>query len=216
MNVFVLKLIALITMIIDHYGAIFHHNEITFRIIGRIAFPIYAFLIVEGFIHTSDIKKYAKRLLIFAFLSEIPFDYAIFGEINFAHQNIFFELFIGIVALYYIEKKEILSQQISIIFIAGLISTLLMFDYNLLGIIYICTFYLTKDLSKNKRFSFVLVTIFISNLLISSSLQQYSLISILFLYLYNNEIGPKNKVIQFLFYLSYPLHLIIFAIMRFY
>jgi hypothetical protein len=75
-----LKIVALSTMIIDHYGAIFQNDIIIFRIIGRLAFPIYCFLLVEGYYHTSNVKKYAARLLVFAFISEIPFDLAFFGE----------------------------------------------------------------------------------------------------------------------------------------
>ena len=95
MSSLVLKITALITMIIDHYGAIFQGNIIIYRIIGRLAFPIYCFLLVEGYTHTSNIKKYASRLIAFAIISEIPFDLAFFGKIGFEHQNIFFTLFIG-------------------------------------------------------------------------------------------------------------------------
>ncbi|MFA7532979.1 MAG: TraX family protein, partial [Tissierellaceae bacterium] len=92
MNVFILKLIALTSMIIDHYGAIFHGDVILYRIIGRLAFPIYAFLLVEGYFHTRNVKKYGLRLFIFALISEIPFDYAFYGGLSFVHQNIFFTL----------------------------------------------------------------------------------------------------------------------------
>jgi hypothetical protein len=92
MSVLVLKTLALFTMVIDHYGAIFQSDIIIYRIIGRLAFPIYCFLLVEGYFHTSNIKKYAARLLIFAFISEIPFDLAFFGHVGFEHQNIFFTL----------------------------------------------------------------------------------------------------------------------------
>ena len=100
MNIFILKVLALITMIIDHYGAIFQNDIITFRIIGRLAFPIYCFLLVEGYLHTSDVKQYAKRLLLFALISEMPFDLAFYNKLGFTHQNIFFTLFLFICELF--------------------------------------------------------------------------------------------------------------------
>ena len=131
MSSLVLKITALITMIIDHYGAIFQGNIIIYRIIGRLAFPIYCFLLVEGYTHTSNIKKYASRLIAFAIISEIPFDLAFFGKIGFEHQNIFFTLFIGLAAIYFIDNKEgkYSTNSAFIIIAASVIATLLRTDY---------------------------------------------------------------------------------------
>ena len=77
MTSFVLKIIAMITMIIDHSGDVFnpllHEKSLIFNAVGRIAFPLFAFMVVEGYTHTSNIKKYLLRLFIFALISEIPF-----------------------------------------------------------------------------------------------------------------------------------------------
>ena len=133
-----LKIIAIITMFIDHVGAalfeqyiygylevngpdaakaaitsklpwfwadwmgnmdVMSNIDMTLRMIGRIAFPIFCFLLVEGFLHTHNMKKYLTRLIIFAFISDVPFDLAFFGEIGLRHQNVFFTLAIGILAL---------------------------------------------------------------------------------------------------------------------
>lgn len=110
-------MIAVITMLIDHAAVVFIENGIlggpfyydfnaiwaspyltmwwrvdkVMRSIGRLAFPIFCYLIVEGFLHTRDVKKYAARLLAFAFLSEIPFDLAAFGTWFYPyHQNVYF------------------------------------------------------------------------------------------------------------------------------
>lgn len=107
-----LKWIAVISMLIDHTAEVLiNHNAaltdpiwaqiyVLMRGIGRIAFPIYAFLLVEGFLHTRDVKKYLARMLTFAVVSEIPFDLAVFHTpFYWGYQNVFFTLFLGLLAL---------------------------------------------------------------------------------------------------------------------
>lgn len=211
MNVFTLKIIALFTMIIDHYGAIFHDGIEVYRMIGRLAFPIYAFLLVEGYFHTSDLKKYGKRLLLFAFISEIPFDLALSGKLEFMHQNIFFTLFIGLLTMYFIDKRE--EYKVSkplVIFVSVLLATGLAVDYSFIGIVYILGFYFTRDMPKNERFGKLILIMFLTNLAFIGYIQQFSLLALILIYLYNEQLGPKNKLIQSLFYIMYPLHLLVF------
>lgn len=130
MNSFRLKLLAITAMFIDHFGVIFINPSENYwlffacRAIGRLAFPIFVFLIVEGFYHTSNVKKYLTRLGVFALISEIPFDFAfykknfgvtIFEDIHKAstehtgykmifdqlisYQNVFFTLFLGLLLI---------------------------------------------------------------------------------------------------------------------
>lgn len=210
MNVFLLKVIALISMIIDHYGGIFHDGVDIYRIIGRLAFPIYAFLLVEGYVHTKDIKKYGKRLFIFALISEIPFDLALFNKISFAHQNIFFTLLIGLVMMYLLDNEDKYPINKALILSMGiLISIILSVDYSFMGIVYILAFYYTKDLENPQRLLKSGGIIFLLNLLVFPLVQQYSLLTIPMLYFYNKELGPQNKFLQMTFYIAYPLHLLI-------
>ena len=103
-----LKWIAIVTMVIDHMGAILYPTEMVFRYIGRISFPIFCFLLVEGFCHTHDIFGYMARLGAFALMSEIPYDLAFNGEVlEFTHQNVFFTLLLGVILMYVLEKGEI-------------------------------------------------------------------------------------------------------------
>jgi hypothetical protein len=213
LNGLVLKLIALTTMIIDHYGAIFQPSEMTFRMIGRLAFPIYCFLLVEGFIHTSNIKKYAFRLLAFALISEIPFDYAFYRGIHWGHQNIFFTLFIGLLAMYFIDRKDVQESASPLIAVgAAAAATFLATDYRFIGIIYILVFYYSRNLPPVRRMSLVAGIIFLTNLVSTGWIQQYSLLSLPVLLTYNNKPGPKIKPLQYAFYWAYPLHLALFAL----
>lgn len=216
MNVLVLKLIALTSMIIDHYGAIFQSDVNIYRIIGRLAFPIYAFLLVEGYTHTKNVKKYANRLLLFAIVSELPFDLAFYGKLGFTHQNIFFTLFIGLVLMYLLDNKEGKYNFNNNVLIIGaaFIALLTSVDYSFVGIIYILTFYYTKNHPKPKRIYNQVLIIFLTNLFLLGFRQQFALLALPLIYFYNGNLGPKNKYLQVFFYAAYPLHLIIFYIMK--
>lgn len=104
MTGFWLKIIAMVTMVIDHTGlSLFGRSPtiyIAMRIIGRLSFPIFAFLIAEGCRHTHNIRKYFLRLIVFAFISEIPFDLMISGEpFYLKDQNVYFTLAIAVAAI---------------------------------------------------------------------------------------------------------------------
>lgn len=124
------------------------------RFIGRIGFPIFCFLLIEGFLHTSSKKKYATRLFLFALVSEFPFDYALFNT-PFApgYQNVFFTLFLGLLTIWAIDTvshKEInpnLQWIVKILIAAAgcLTAWLLQTDYDYKGIILILLLYLFHD-----------------------------------------------------------------------
>ncbi len=94
-----LKMIAMISMVFDHAGALFFPVLLWPRMIGRIAMPVFSFCIAEGYIHTRDKNKYLLRMGIFALISEMPFDLAFSEKIDFSHQNIMFSFFLSILAL---------------------------------------------------------------------------------------------------------------------
>jgi hypothetical protein len=201
MNGFYLKLLAVITMLIDHIGAVLFPQYLVFRMIGRLSFPIYCFLLVEGYTHTSNLTKYMKRLLIFAFISEIPFDLAFNSNLFFPkNQNVFFTLFLGLLAIYCIDhfNTNKLKQILYVISIC-LIALLINCDYNFIGVLMILGFYLYKN---NKK----MLVVFEAVLSLTLYLETFGLISFIPIFLYNKKRGYN---IKYLFYIFYPVHLLI-------
>lgn len=101
-----LKYVAAITMLIDHTAIVlvYPHYELytlyyVMRCIGRLSFPLYLFLLTEGIDHTRSKKRYVISLLAFAVISEIPYDFSLYGGFTWGHQNVFFTLTIGALAL---------------------------------------------------------------------------------------------------------------------
>ena len=94
-----LKLIAMVSMVIDHVGAVFFPAAAWMRMVGRLAMPLFSFCVAEGFAHTRDKKKYLLRMGVFALLSEVPFDLAFEGRVGPGHQNIMLTFFLALLAL---------------------------------------------------------------------------------------------------------------------
>lgn len=213
-----LKLIAIITMFIDHIGAgileqlpgfvpnssIFY-TDIVLRYIGRVAFPIFCFLLVEGFLHTSNIKKYAIRLFLFALISEIPFDLAFSRKIlETNYQNVFFTLFIGLVTLMavkHFENQKLL--RILAIFAGIAAAQFLRTDYAGFGVVFILLLYIFHD------------KIIFRNIICSVAIiwELTAPIAFIPITLYNGLRGIKMK---YFFYIFYPAHLLlIYAVAQF-
>lgn len=222
MSSFKLKLIAIITMLIDHIGAVLYPDIIILRIIGRIAFPIFAFLIVQGYIHTKDFNKYIGRMFLFALLSEIPYDLAFSNKfIEFGHQNIFFTLGIGLIAIKAFDYAKSNSKIIGIalIIMISLIAGMLNVDYGFFGVALIAGLYLFNGIFIMQ--SFIAMTILTSMPIYYYYTRGHNLyylilicanISLLFIREYNNEKGFDNKVVKYGFYMFYPAHILILYI----
>lgn len=229
MNAFVLKIIACFTMFIDHVGYIvFDGHSSWFNYVGRLAFPIFAFQISEGYIHTHDVKKYLLRLILFAFISQIPF--LLFHSIinNEPGLNVIFTLFLGLVAIIIYDKYNKFVGVFSAI-IFGIIAHFLNSDYSFYGVGITFLFYV---FNKNKcllAISFIIATLmqysylilvyynygfeFLKNVFIIY-LPYFicTIFSIIIILCYNKKKGPSTK---YFFYLFYPLHMILIYILSF-
>ena len=216
-----LKMIAIVAMAIDHIAAVLietgsgqvltHGWELyfTMRTIGRVAFPIFCYLLVEGFIHTKNRKKYGLRLLLFALISEIPFDLAFYNTWFYPeYQNVFFTLLIGLIVLCWYEKAagDPLKQSLSIVIGCGA-SVFLQCDYNIIGIVMILIFYVFKE----KK---VIMFLFggILSAIESISCFGAAALAMIPIYYYNGEKGKRN--IKYFFYWFYPTHLTLLFLLK--
>lgn len=196
-------------MALDHTGAVLYPSQIWLRCLGRIAFPIFCFLIVEGFFHTRDVRRYMGRLGVFALISEIPYDLAFRGvPLEYAHQNVFFTLLIGIGMMVLLERNREWPVKAVILLLAMWLAVLIRSDYNFRGILLIFVFYIFHE----SRWLAVTAG-GLWNFLYQGVIQKYGVLSVLPLALYNGERGRKMK---YFFYIFYPAHLLLlYGISRF-
>lgn len=196
-------------MALDHTGAVLYPSQIWLRCLGRIAFPIFCFLIVEGFFHTHDVRRYMGRLGVFALISEIPYDLAFRGvPLEYAHQNVFFTLLIGIGMVVLLERNREWPVKAVILLLAMWLAVLIRSDYNFRGVLLIFVFYIFHE----SRWLAVTAG-GLWNFLYQGVIQKYGVLSVLPLALYNGERGRKMK---YFFYIFYPAHLLLlYGISRF-
>lgn len=152
----VLKLLAVISMIIDH-GALILLPALSMptvggvslyeicRKVGRLAFPIFCFLVAEGYFHTRNKRKYGLSLLLFAVLSEIPFDLMLTGRLfDTGKQNVYFTLLLGVLMIHFHENTAGF-RQILLMLAVGIVTIALDVDYGIRGVILILLLYVLRD-----------------------------------------------------------------------
>lgn len=189
--------------------------DMVLRYIGRIAFPLFVFLLVEGFVYTHNRMKYALRLLLFALVSEVPFDIANNGKVlEFTHQNVFFTLLIGFLVLMAIDKlSEVLKTKwvwvltTIVIVIAGMaLAHLAKTDYDMFGVLSVYACYLLK---RYRKTSFAVVC---GILTMAQVVEIFAFLGLPIIARYD---GTRGKVkCKYLFYLFYPGHLLFLALVR--
>ena len=216
-----LKIIAMVSMVFDHVGDMFFPEMTWMRMIGRLAMPIFAFCITEGYIHTRNKNKYLLRMGVFALISEVPFDLAFDGKIGLSHQNIMVSFFISIVALMLfdlirgakIETKgrysvwRTLLGALAVIAMA-VVAFLVKADYTFFAVASVFLFYAFKDTNP-----FVRPVPGVAFLALTRTMGYYLTtgLSIIPLLLYN---GKKGKGLKWLFYVFYPGHLLLLYVLK--
>ena len=224
-----LRILAMAFMICDHLWAKVVPGNDWMTYVGRMTFPIFAFMISEGFIHTSNLKKYILRLLAFAVISEIPFNLFYGGSWFYPyHQNVMFTLLFGLLAIMLIDKakknrdaKTIVKSALLVILL-GIASFICFVDYGFLGFLIIIMFYLFRNfpfawlaqlaamvIINCELFEgqFIVVDLFGKSFEFAT--QGFAVFSLIPIWLYGGRKGKSSKIMQYGFYAFYPLHMII-------
>lgn len=232
----ILKLIAVILMLSDHIWATAMSFGDWMTYIGRMAFPIFAFLIAEGFVHTSNFKKYVIRLLGFAVITEIPFNLFYSSRFfNPYHQNVLFTLLLGLLAIYVIDnlKKNHSAKNIGLsvlwLVLISIAATIGFVDYGFLGMITVVMFYLLRDFPFAwlcQLIAMVLINIvFFEGLVVPVEIfghtfeiptQGYAVFSLIPIWLYGGRKGRSHKALQYGFYAFYPVHMLILYLIKYF
>lgn len=219
-----LKIIAIITMLIDHFAAGVYANLYTsgylFRIgkmenaidiynvcrnIGRFAFPIFCFLLVEGFFYTKSRLKYLRNLVIFAVVSEVPFDLLLMSGLDFEMQNVYFTLAIALCTIWGIEiaREKWMSKpfiafvlQVACILIGCIAASLLHTDYSYYGVVLVVIFYYFRN---NRIFACIMGYLWFL-------FEPWCFPAFIALLFYN---GKRGISLKYFFYAFYPVHLLL-------
>ncbi len=229
-----LKILAVVTMLIDHIGAGFIEMgmlpylaqtygvgadvvntwsviDTVMRCVGRMAFPIFCFLLVEGYFNTRSVRKYLGRLFVFALISEVPFDLAFSGTIvNAASQNVFFSLFLGLAAIAICDHiradgwRYKLLTALTLIGL-GIAATVANTDYSFVAILLIYVFYAFRGQE---------LAVIIAGavaLLGAGAVEVAGYVAFLPIHYYN---GKRGFQLKYIFYAFYPVHLLLIALVR--
>lgn len=226
-----LKIIAIITMLIDHIGYYMYpylqtETYYLFRTIGRVSMPIFAFLIVQGFFHTKNLKKYIYRIFGLAIITQICL--VILNYINTSYfpsyhtginnyLNILFSYTLSLILLAIVDRKKI-NLFIKILGLILILVPYLTFniDYGMripfimLGLYYIEKLFKKPDCSKSnfKYLFLILITFLLSLTFVKNNVisKFWMLLSLIFIAFYNGEKGKNSKLVQYWFYAFFPIH----------
>lgn len=231
-----LHILAMAFMLCDHlWGTVVRGND-WLTCLGRLAFPIFAFMIVEGYFHTRSVKKYAVRLLIFAIISEIPFNLMAGGRLFYpVHQNVLWTFLIALLLIHWNEKaKATRKRWLRILVGAGtlllgaLAGLLTMADYYHAGVLTVMVFYFFREKTWWNRIAQLLCLWYIHFEMLGGfgyeipiagrtvflARQGLALLALIPIWLYRGKQGYRSKWFQYLCYGFYPAHLLILGVIQ--
>ena len=236
LNSFALKLLAMLLMLCDHLWATVIPGNQWLTEVGRLAFPIFAFQVAEGFARTHDRKKYLLRMFLFALVSEIPFNLLTYSSAVFPfHQNVMFTFCLAILLMMVMERAKprgtAVFLAVSTLCVAAgyLLGMVTMVDYYGPGVVTVLVFYLFRDVPFGwlgelaglvALHGFLLRGMEIPVTLLGHTFtfpeQGLAVLALLPIWLYNGRQGPHGKAVQYICYAFYPAHMLLLALLRMY
>ena len=220
-----LRVLAMICMLLDHMWATIVPGNFWMTCVGRLAFPLYAFQLSEGFFHTADRRRYALRLLGLALVSEIPFNLVQFSTPFFPfHQNTVFTLLLGLWAISGLDRarRERTPRRIVLglltLAAACILGGIGFVDYGVMGVLTVVLFYLLRDfplarLAQLAAMVLLNIVFFkgqtIPLLGFDFPIQGFAVLALVPIWLYSGKKGFGGKGFQWAAYLFYPVHLLV-------
>lgn len=226
---FGLHLLAMGLMLCDHICLALMPGRLWMTCVGRLAFPIFAFLVAEGFVRTRSRARYARRLLIFALVSEVPFDLLAAGRPVYPfHQNVLWTFLIALGCMQLLEwaksdprpaaRLDVSAGAVLGGFLAG---TAFMVDYFGPGVWTVLVFYFFRGDGWRQRLGQLLCLLFLNGWLLAGQtvllgglalpIQAFAVLALPFIWLYRGRQGPHGRAVRWLFYGFYPAHLLVLA-----
>ena len=211
MSSFVLKILACVFMFIGHIPFVFPDTVIPCILVGKLAFPIFAFLVSEGYVHTHNLKKYLMRLLVLAVISQLP-AFLLFNS-NSLYLNIFFTLALGLISIRFFDKIRNKYFRIVPVIVLSAVSELLGCDFGAIGVLMITCFYVfrTNKVGIVLSETLIMVALFAQKLYnypaLNSTIIRYillqflfTIVSLIFIIFYNGKRGKDTRKVKLGFY----------------
>jgi hypothetical protein len=207
-----LKLLACVTMLIDHIGAALFPQLQWLRLIGRLAFPIYCFLLAEGVRRTKNPRLYGLRLALGAVLAEWPFDVLFFGKFTWQHQSVMVTLLLGFFMLQLGKKRP--AWRIGLMAVFMVLAQLLEADYGAYGILVIAAFAWVDDKALQALALAAAFWMMPSTYFCGVPMQMFALLALLPIWCYSGKKRSAKGAVQWGFYLFYPAHMALLLLLR--
>lgn len=224
LNAVSLRYLALALMLLDHLWATVVPGNDWMTHLGRLAFPIFAFQAAEGYYHTSNFKQYCKRLLVFALISELPFNLMVGGSWLYPfHQNVMFTLLFGLLAIDAMEKAKAAGKWnrriLWLLAVVGycVLGAMTMADYGMYGVMTVVLFAVSRYVPWPWVFQLAGM-VWIHGCLMRGQMlllgpwevpeQGLAVLALCLIWLYNGEPGPRSRGVQRFSYWFYPVHLL--------